>query len=142
MLSGKNIYENGSEVLIFKDIKGRYDIDNFIKGTIISSEISNNLSNNDSSLNVIKYKVIDEEGRIYIDTIGEYDSFIMTKESYIDYLNNKIRDNNKAIKRKNRETRELNQQNEELEDLIKYVQKIENTTTKSSGKPKVLSKRK
>lgn len=142
MLSDKKIFENGTEVLIFKDIKGRQDTENFIKGTILSSEISDNLSYQESSLNVMNYKVLGEDGRIYVGTMNQYDSFLMTKESYIDYLNNKIIDNHKVIKRKNREIRDLNQQNEEIKDLIEYVKEMEKATTINSDKPKVLSKRK
>ena len=142
MLSDKKIFENGTEVLIFKDIKGRQDTENFIRGTILSSEIANNFSHDDSSLNTINYRVLGEDERIYIGTMNQYDSFLMTKESYIDYLNNKIGDNHRAIKRKNREIRNLSQKNEEIKDLIEYVKEMEKITTKNSDKPKVLSKRK
>ena len=64
----KNVIEKGTEVLIFKYMTGwkEQDMEHFIKGKIIDSEISDNISYFQKPLYVINYKVLGEDGNTYL----------------------------------------------------------------------------
>ena len=127
----EKMLENGTEVLIFKYISGwglNQDIKHYIRGTIIKSEMSKDLSHHGSPWNVINYTVLGEDEIEYFGNYGHHtlgSSFFMTEEDYVCYLNRKIELNNEKII-------EIENENNELEELIKNV--------KVRKKQKVLSK--
>ena len=95
------ILQNGEEVLIFH-ISNGIEEDRYIKGTIISSRESEDLSHHSSSswYETI-YDVRGENGYLYTGTynhdyIGKY-VFFRTPEDYIEYLRKKINKNYKKI---------------------------------------------
>ena len=124
--------ENGTKVLIFKYISGwglNQDMEHYIRGTIIKSEISEDLSYHGSPWNVINYTVLGEDGAEYFGNYGHHTlgcSFFMTEEDYICYLNRKIEINKEKILK-------IANENKKLEKIINNTKK---------GKQKVLSKTK
>lgn len=129
----EKMLENGTEVLIFKYISGwglNQDIKHYIRGTIIKSEMSKDLSHHGSPWNVINYTVLGEDEIEYFGNYGNHtlgDSFFMTDEDYICYLNRKIELNKEKII-------EIENENSELEELIKNA--------KAKVKQKVLNRAK
>ena len=103
MLNDKEIYENGTEVLIFKYIPSwgvNQDTDNYKKGIIIKSEESHDLSYHGSPWYVTNYTVLGEDGYKYFGNYKEPtlgNSFFMTKEDYISFLKRKINYNKEKI---------------------------------------------
>ena len=91
MLSDKKIYDNGTEVLIFKYIREwgiDQDYNHYKKGKIIKSEISEDLSYHGSSWHVVKYTVLSEDGIEYYGNYGRPtigNCFIMTRIDYMLY---------------------------------------------------------
>ena len=92
--NGKKI-ENGTEVLIFKyipQLEYNQDMVHFIRGKIISSNISDGL--------IVNYVAVGEDGKIYFSNYGNLTSncsFFMIEEDYIAYLKSKILSNEKII---------------------------------------------
>lgn len=96
----EKIIPNGTEVLIFFNSKNDYEEERFIKGVIISSKESEDLSYHGSPWYVQIYKVQDENGQIYEAThqsplFGAF--YIRTIEGYLAYLEYKIKENQKKI---------------------------------------------
>ena len=110
-----DIIPNGTEVLIFKYIRGwgsRQDDENYIsKGIIKSSKQSEDLSYHGSPWYEQIYEVLGEDGKEYTGTYGngsEFngDMFFRTIEHQINVVNLKISDNEEKIlklKEKNNE---------------------------------------
>ena len=115
----------GDEVLIFKYIREwgiNQDYEHYIIGHIVKRKISDDLSHHGSTWNVMNYIVIGEDGKEYfgnykIPTLG--DSFFMTQEDYIDYLERKIARNQEKIL-------EINKKNQEIQKMIENVQTKKN----------------
>lgn len=95
----KKIISNGTEVLIFEASLYADDTE-YIKGTIVSSKLSDDLSMHGSPWYEQIYTVLGEDGNEYVgpcdDGLG-WRNYIRTKENYIDFLNKKILNNNKEI---------------------------------------------
>ncbi len=99
----KNKLEIGDEVLIFRYIPSRGPNQNYrdyLKGKVVSSELSEDISYHGSAQYVNNYTVVDEDGKkhygnYYTPYLG--DSFFMTKEDYIDYLEDILLSNNCKI---------------------------------------------
>ena len=129
----EKIIENGTEVLIFKYTSGcglNQDMKHYIRGTIIKSVMSEDLSYHGSPWNVINYTVLGEDEIEYFGNYGNHtlgNSFFMTEEDYICYLNRKIKHNKEKII-------EIENENSELEELIK------NTKTKEIHKMLIKAK--
>ncbi len=123
------ILENGTEVLIFNYISGGLykDMEHYIRGNIIKSEMSDDLSYHGSPWYVVNYTVLGEDGNEYFGNYGEHtlgDNYFMTEEDYINYLKGSIQINNERILK-------IKEENNELEEMIKKV--------KTKGKQKVLN---
>lgn len=104
----------GDEVLIFNYIPEwgiQQNYEQFIKGKVIKSEMSDNLSYHGSSWHVKNYRVLGEDDKEYY---GNYkhphlgNSFFMTIEDYIYYLKSKIINNKEEILKLNIENRKYN----------------------------------
>ena len=114
------VIPNGTEVLIFKHFKS-YKIEqddiNFIKGIIICSKESEDLSYHGSTYNEQIYEVLGEDGKMYI---GTYDSGLIgnyifrTNEDHIKRLN-------KLIERNNQELLKIQNKNTEYENQINLI---------------------
>lgn len=96
----EKIIPNGTEVLIFFNSKNDYEEERFIKGVIISSKESEDLSYHGSPWYVQIYKIKGENGQIYEAThqsplFGAF--YIRTIEGYLAYLEYKIKENKKKI---------------------------------------------
>ena len=111
----------GDEVLIFKYITEwglHQDYEHFIKGIIVKSEISDDLSYHGSPWYKMNYTVLGEDGKKYF---GNYkhphlgNSFFMTKEDYIHFLKRKIELNKEKIF-------EINIENQKYQEIIRSVQ--------------------
>ena len=114
----ERILPNEEEVLIFK-VSNSMKENKYIKGKIISSRESNDLSHHSSSswYETI-YTVLGEDGHMYIGTynrdyIDKY-VFFRTPEDHIKYLQEKINKNYRKIY-------ELNCENEAYEKTIKKL---------------------
>ena len=97
---GEKIIPNGTEVLIFFNSKNDYEEERFIKGVIISSKESEDLSYHGSPWYIQIYKIKGENGQIYEAThqsplFGAF--YIRTIEGYLAYLEYKIKENKKKI---------------------------------------------
>ena len=99
-----DIINNGEEVLIFRGGEGYLNQDSikYIRGTIISSYESDDLSYHGSSWYLQLYKVLGEDGKTYICTYGTYykfvaSYFIKTYSDYLKYLDYIIDNNNSKI---------------------------------------------
>lgn len=109
----KKIIPNGTEVLIFFDSKNCSNNDvekSFIKGVVISSKMSEDLSCHGSPWYEQIYTVKGENDNIYEATylISAFEEFyIRTIEDYINYLNYKIKENHKKIINIEKENQEL-----------------------------------
>ena len=113
----------GDEVLIFKYITEwglHQDYEHFIKGIIVKSEISDDLSYHGSPWYKMNYTVLGEDGKKYF---GNYkhphlgNSFFMTKEDYIYYLKNKLINNKEKIL-------EITTENKKIQEMINSIQMI------------------
>ena len=111
----------GDEVLIFKYITEwglHQDYEHFIKGIIVKSEISDDLSYHGSPWYKMNYTVLGEDGKKYF---GNYkhphlgNSFFMTKEDYIYYLKNKLINNKEKIL-------EITTENKKIQEIINSIQ--------------------
>ena len=111
----------GDEVLIFKYITEwglHQDYEHFIKGIIVKSEISDDLSYHGSPWYKMNYTVLGEDGKKYF---GNYkhphlgNSFFMTKEDYIYYLKNKLINNKEKIL-------EITTENKKIQEMINSIQ--------------------
>ena len=128
----EKIIPNGTEVLVFS--KYGHKTKPKMKGVIVSSKDSGDLSQHGSSWSVQVYYVQGDDGIKYFGAYGNdlYDYYFRTKQNYINYLKWIIASNNKAIM-------DLQNKNEELLDLMKtnwFEEKEE-----IEEKPKVYSKR-
>ena len=129
----EQILENGTEVLIFKYIPGlglEQDMKQYIKGTIIKSEMSEDLSYHGSPWYVTNYTVLGEDGMEYFGNYGNCvigSSYFMTEEDYISYLIRKIELNNAIIT-------EIENENEELEEIITNIRTQSKQEVKSRVK--------
>lgn len=93
----------GDEVLIFRYIRGwgiNQDYEHYTRGNVIKSEMSDDLSYHGSPWCVMNYTVLGEDGTLYFGnykhpTLGN--SFFMTQEDYIHYLERKIANNQGKI---------------------------------------------
>lgn len=115
----KDIINNGEEVLIFQ---GKEDLTkdyiNFIRGIVISSYESDDLSYHGSSWYLQIYKVLGEDGKTYTCTYGSYykfvaSHFIKTYPDYLKYIDRIIENNNNKI--------------QELEDYNNQLLNIKNS---------------
>lgn len=114
----------GDDVLIFRYIHQwgiHQNIERFIRGNVIKIEMSDDLSYHGSSWYVMNYKVLGEDGKEYFGnymhpTLG--DSFFMTEEDYILYLERMIAKNQNQIL-------EINKENNRIQKMIEKVQKRE-----------------
>lgn len=93
MLSEEKIYEIGTEVFIFKYVPGRRKqyTKHFLRGTIINSEKSNNVALCKEKEYVMNYLVLGEDNKQYCGNMGKHvigDYYFMTKELYINHINN------------------------------------------------------
>ena len=119
------IIPNGEEVLIFYDFKGQSRGANereFVKGVVVNSRESNDLSYHGSAWYEQIYNVIDENGRNYEATYGNAyvgSFFIRTIEHHMSVIKSKIADNNEEICALNKENGELNATLEELARMKK-----------------------
>ena len=110
----------GSEVLILN--RSIYPKQNeYIKGTIQDSTLSENLSHHSSnSWYEIIYAVKGENGAVYVETYGRdfigNNVFFMTKEDYIKYLTTE------KINKNYRKIYELNCENETYNQIIKNLE--------------------
>ena len=120
MDKGLNI---GDELLIFKYIPEwglHQDYEHFIRGKIIKSEISDDLSYHGSPWYKMNYTVLGEDGKQYF---GNYkhphlgNSFFMTKEDYIYFLKNKLKNNKEKIL-------EITTENKKIQEMINSIQMI------------------
>ena len=111
------------EVLIFKYIPEwglHQDYEHFIKGNIIKSEISDDLSYHGSPWYKMNYTVLGEDGKQYF---GNYkhphlgNSFFMTKEDYIYFLKNKLKNNKEKILK-------ITTENKKIQEMINSIQMI------------------
>lgn len=114
----------GDEVLIFEYIREwgiDQDDEHYIRGNVVKSEMSDDLSYHGSPWHVMNYTVLGEDGNLYF---GNYEhpilgnSFFMTQEDYIRYLEGKIDNNQKKIL-------EINEENQQIRARIENVQKQE-----------------
>ena len=113
----------GDEVLIFKYITEwglHQDYEHFIKGKVVKSEISDDLSYHGSPWYKMNYTVLGEDGKKYF---GNYkhphlgNSFFMTKEDYIYYLKNKLINNKEKILK-------ITTENKKIQEMINSIQMI------------------
>ena len=84
----------GDEVLIFNYDSKLYkqDDSNYVKGHILS--INNNISKLEKDLGIKTYKVLGEDGIIYVGSLNKAfagNSIIRTKLGYLNYIREKIR---------------------------------------------------
>ena len=120
----------GDEVLIFRYIREwgiNQDYEHYTRGNVVKSEISDDLSYHGSPWCVMNYTVLGENGTLYF---GNYkhpslgNSFFMTQEDYIHYLERKIANNQEKIL-------EINKENKKIQQMIESV-KIKSLKQKSS----------
>ena len=103
----------GDEVLVFKYISEwgiNQDYFNFKRGKVLEKELSKDLAYHGSSWNVLCYKVIGDDGRIYFGNYGRpiiHDSFFMVGEDYINYLNRMINKNLEKIQMIDKENKKI-----------------------------------
>ena len=92
--------KTGDKVLVFEKYENMncLDNENYIKGTVIETLVSKELSNHGNEVDTDLYKVIGENGKIYFGTykssivVAEYVD-LLTMEDYIVYLK-KVKNNN------------------------------------------------
>jgi len=99
----EKIIPNNTEVLIFNNKKNHnknLNEINYIKGKIISSKLSHDLSHHGSPWQVQIYTILGEDGKEYKGTYGSAiigDNFIRTIEDHIKHIKSTINDNKKQI---------------------------------------------
>lgn len=125
----EGIHNKNEEVLIFNYIREwgpNQNIEDYIRGTIISSELSDDLSLHGSPYNVVIYTVLGEDGNLYR---GNYDlpllgnSFFLTEMDYIRKLHTRISFCDKKIE-------EENKKKEKYQQLIDEILKKEKNIPK------------
>ena len=112
-----NIVENGEEVLIFS--KYGFNTIPKMKGVIISSKESYDLSQHGSPWTQRVYNVVGDDKMVYFGTYGcasVWDYYFRTRQNFIYYLEGLIESNNKKIE-------ELEEQNNEYKFLIENEEK-------------------
>ena len=111
-MNDEKIIPNGTEVYVFN--KYGHKTKPIMKGIVVSSKDSGNLSQHGSPWSVQVYDVQGENGIEYFGAYGNdlYNYYFRTKENYINYLNWLISCNNNQIK-------ELKKENNELRELMK-----------------------
>ena len=124
-MNKEKIIPNKTEVLIFS--KYGHKTKPIMKGIIVNSKDSGDLSVHGSSWSVQIYEVLGDDGVKYFGTQedGFYDYYFRTRENYVDYLNQLINHNNDEInklKEKNKELKELIK-NEYLENKVLQMRK-------------------
>lgn len=110
----------GDEVLVFRYIREweiNQDHEHYIRGNVVKSEMSDDLSYHGSPWCVINYTVLGENGTLYFGnykhpTLGN--SFFMAQEDYIHYLERKIANNQEKIL-------EINEENQKIQQMIEKV---------------------
>ena len=130
----EKIIENGTEVLVFSKY-GNPTMPK-LKGIIVNSKDSGDLSQHGSPWSLQVYFVLGDDRITYFGTyggsvIGDY--YFRTKQNYIDYLNRLINGNNRAII-------DLENKNKELRELMN-INWFEEKEEAQEEKPKVYSKR-
>ena len=111
----------GDEVLIFRYIRGwrkNQDYENFIRGKVLKSELSEDLSYHGSSIYVWNYTVLGEDNQEYFGNYGHPhfgNCFFMKQEDYIHCLERKIANNQMKIL-------EINEENQKFKEMIEKVQ--------------------
>lgn len=130
----ETILQYGEEVLIFK-VSNNMKEDEFIKGKVISSRESEDLSHHSSSswYETI-YDVHGEDGHIYTgtynrDIIGK-DIFFRTPEDHIKYLQEKINKNHRTIN-------DINCENEIYREIINSLKEKKLSNSKVKIKIKI-----
>lgn len=130
----EKIIENGTEVFIFNYARGTYGeypgVDNYIKGTIISSKSSGDLSYHGSPWEIQIYEVLGEDNEKYYGPYGSglmYSHFFRTREDHIDWIERLIERNNSKIK-------EISAENDS------YRAKIDSLIAEGRDKPYVYQK--
>jgi len=132
------IIPNGVEVLIFKYIREwgpNQDDENYIIGTIQSSEISDDLSYHGSPWYEQIYEVLGEDGKIYRGNYGRVligNCFFRTREDHISVLKRRINNNEQEILK----LKEKN--NEYLKKIIELENELKNQTQCEPATPKKL----
>lgn len=110
----------GDEVLVFKYIREwglNQDYEHYVRGNVVKSEMSDDLSYHGSPWCVMNYTVLGEDG---IEYFGNYkhptlgNSFFMTQEDYIHYLERKIANNQEKML-------EINKENQNIQQMIESV---------------------
>lgn len=116
------IISNGTEVLIFSENKNNdskiLEKKKSIKGVIISSKKSEDLSYHGSPWYEQIYTVLGYNGKTYEATYGSTNSlignvYILTVDHYIKYINHLIEENNKKMI-------DLQTENESLREMLTY----------------------
>ena len=122
----ENKLKVGDKVLIFDStyyddydtgINCYYPIKPFIRGEVIEQKRNNFSRFSDGNWYITVYKVLGEDGEIYV---GPYkrslvcNSFFYTEDDYIEYLNDFIRLNEERIK-------EINKITEEIKENIELI---------------------
>ena len=112
----------GDQVLIFeRRYQSRLGIEPYKKGIVISHQKADELSVHGSPWSVDLYKVMGEDKKEYIGSYGHSiigNAYYYTIEDYIDYLNYKIKENNREIE-------ELLDRNRQISDYINNISKQE-----------------
>lgn len=111
---------NGTEVLIFRDMRKyqeKLDDTNFIKGTIISSKESCDLSHHGSSWYEQIYTILGEDDKQYIATYKDAyvtDFFIRTIDDHIKCISSSIKNNIEQIE-------SLENKNKNLYNVLEHL---------------------
>ena len=108
------------EVLVFKYIREwglNQDYEHYVRGNVVKSEMSDDLSYHGSPWCVMNYTVLGDDGIQYFGnykhpTLGN--SFFMTQEDYIHYLERKIANNQEKML-------EINKENQNIQQMIESV---------------------
>ena len=122
----------GDEVLIFTYIPSwgaKQDYKNYLKGKVVSFELSDDISYHGSAQYVINYTVVDEDGKkhygnYYTPHLG--DSFFMTQKDYVDYLE-------RVISNKNNEILDMRRINRRIRKRINSFNKQGVVSSKNNG---------
>ena len=123
MVRLEDAFKKGTEVLVFKyDSKtNTCDYENYTKGIITCALINQHIDSNGLYVDYICYHVLGEDGNKYYGNMGYHidgGSFFMTKELYINYLKNKVEENQNSVHR-------LLSENIKLEKMIEKVSNVE-----------------
>ena len=135
MLRDEVIYEKGTEVFIFKYVRGfkELKIDEFIMGEVVTSKMSDDLSFHGSSYYVMNYTVLGKDCNVYFGNM-EYptqgNSFFMTKDMYIKHWIDREKKNNEKIE-------EIRDANKTIERLIYLVNNSDIKTIEKDNVQKI-----